>query len=114
MMADQPTLAQSIYPDQPSAANPPAPPAPKPTNEAAQRIYGATSDKPAKLPDGKSPLGGQAVSAEQPQPNAAAKPPVERPPPTQTEPAFDPAKLAMPEGAEPNREVIDEFAKVAG
>ena len=108
-MADQPTLAQSIYPDQPSAANPPAAPAPKPTSETAQKLYGSTSEKPAKLANGESPMGGQAKPSAtvigQGNPKA---PPVER----AADAPFNPEMVKI-EGMQADPALMGEFANSA-
>lgn len=114
-MSDNPGPARSLYPNNPSALDPPATKPDVAISDAARALYGNTPvSKPS---DGTSPLGGQAKPStllggdtqKQPTASTGAESKAE---PAKAEP-FNPEMVKLPEGLQADPALMGEFATTA-
>jgi len=114
-MSDNPGAARSLYPNNPSALDPPAAKPEAAISDAARALYGNPPDN--RLKDGVSSLGGQARPAtllggdtqKQPTASPGAEGKAE---PAKAEP-FNPEMVKLPEGLQADPALMGEFATAA-
>jgi hypothetical protein len=116
-MSDNPGPARSLYPNNPSALDPPAAAKPEAAiSDAARALYGNPPDN--RLKDGVSSLGGQAKpstllgSASPNQPGSPVRNNGNEPSAQPQAAPFDPAKLQAPEGVTYDTELMGEYSAV--
>ena len=113
-MSDNPGAARSLYPNNPSALDPPAAKPEAAISDAARALYGNPPDN--RLKDGVSSLGGQAKpstllgSASTNQPGSPVRNNGNEPPAQPQTATFDPAKVQVPEGLTYDTELMGEYS----